>query len=210
MVNRKNNAMRKIFMSVSVLSLVACSEVSQVLFESEENVRIPANPPAVSAFKEITVDYAHIAAEGRFPFTGGAAIDIDGDGRMEIFVSGSKYQSNALLRYQDSKLINITEQTGLGSDEASYGATSIDIDNDGDIDLLVAQYSGVWLYSNDGSGKFAGRKLEYDAPENAFPVSIGITDLNKNTLPDLYISYFVAPDHFVAATFNDPDHAKKM
>lgn len=198
--------MKKILLLILVV-LVAAGLYFSGLLTAEENIRNASNPPSVAAFEEVATGYSHVAHAERFPFTGGAVLDVDGDGAMEIFVSGSKGQPNALLSWRDGKLVDGAEQAGLSADEASFGATSIDMDNDGDTDLLVAQHDGVWLYSNN-NGRFSGAKLAIPQPTRSFPLNVAVTDLNRDGLPDLYVSNFVAPDLFVPATFNDPEHAK--
>ena len=200
--------MKKILIVFAVLATLLAFGLNYLgFFNKEENVREAENAPDVEQFEEVKIDFKHMANKDRLPFLGGAVIDIDGDGSMEVFISGSKDQSNGLFKFESGELIDISEQAGLTSVEAIYGAAAIDFENDGDTDLLLAQYSGVWLYTNN-NGQFSGEKLKLNLPENAFPMTIAMTDLNKDGLVDLYISNFVAPSHFVVATFTDPDHAK--
>lgn len=192
---------------VALVALGAYGANKLGVFGVEENIRKVKNAPIIQAFEEIDLDFTHVAHKERFPFTGGTVLDIDGNGTMEIFLSGSKGQPNGIFAYRDGKLVNITEQTGLTTDEAAFGATSFDMDNDGDTDLIIAQQNGVWIYSNNG-GRFSGKKVNMKAPAESFPVNVAIADINKDGEPDLYVSNFVVPSKFVAATFNDPDHAK--
>ncbi len=200
--------MKKVIIGLVCLIILAGSGFYYFFFlKEEENVRAASNPPSVQPFKEMTMNFTHEPAEGRFPFTGGAAIDIDGDGIMEIFVSGSRGQGGVILAYRDGKMIDITSETGLSIDEAAFGAVSIDIENDGDTDLVIAQQDGAWVYVND-NGKFTGTRIDADYPANSFSTAISLADLNGDDLPDLYVTNFVDGANFVTATFNDPDHAK--
>ena len=193
--------------SVAVVALGVYGANKLGILGGEENIRKAKDAPVVQAFEEINLNFTHTAHKERFPFTGGTVLDIDGDGAMEIFLSGSKGQPNGVFSYQNGDLVNITEKTGLTADEAAFGATSFDMDNDGDTDLVIAQQDGVWIYTND-RGKFSSNKVAMKAPENSFPVNVAIADINKDGNPDLYVSNFVVPSQFVASTFNDPDHAK--
>ncbi len=47
---------------------------------------------------------------------------------------------------RNGRLVNIENGTGLSSDTATYGVTAIDMDADGDTDLIVARNDGVYLY----------------------------------------------------------------
>ncbi|MEH6577796.1 MAG: VCBS repeat-containing protein [Amphritea sp.] len=202
--------MKKVLLGVFaiVVAVAAYMLYSLGLFTQEENVREAKNAPAVKPFKKAALDFTHRAKGANFPFIGAAIIDIDGDGIMEAFVSGTQDQANSLFRYQNGTLVDVAPQADLNGIEASYGATSIDIDNDGDVDLLVAQASGVWLYTNS-DGVFSGKNLNVQLPSDTVPLAITTADLNHDGFPELYISNFVAPSKFVASTFNSVEHAKK-
>ncbi|WP_372366721.1 FG-GAP repeat domain-containing protein [Candidatus Uabimicrobium sp. HlEnr_7] len=177
----------------------------------EENIRYPQTFPTVSSFSEISVNYKHIWDKNSksHAFTGAAVIDINNDGKMEIFIAGGENQDDALLSYQDKELRNIIEKTGLSNKKnATYGATSFDMDNDGDVDLLIARNNGIWLCQNN-NGFFTSNVLDISLPQKTIPVNIAVTDLNKDNFPDIYVSTFVSASAFVAATFNKPQHAKK-
>jgi len=177
------------------------------VFAEGENIRNASNPPVVQSFEEIELGFTHVAHKERFPFLGGTVLDIDNNGTMEIFISGSKGQSNGVFSYENGKLVNITQRTGLSNDVATFGATSFDMDNDGDTDLVLSQHDGVWIYTNN-DGKFSGQKIKLNAPENSFPLNVAITDLDNDGRADLYVSNFVVASNFTASTFNKPEHAK--
>jgi len=158
-------------------------------------------------FKPIPVDFSHEWDHATHPFTGAAVIDIDGDGKFEIFVGGGEGQSDVLLSYHDGRLVNIENGMGLSSKTATYGATAIDMDADGDTDLVVARNDGVYLYLND-SGRFREKRIPVDLPPNSVPFSAAVSDIDHDGDGDLYISVFVDFPSFRSATFNDPIHAK--
>lgn len=85
---------------------------------------------------------------------------------MEIFVSGDDGQRDALLTYKNQRLINIAQDKGLTNETATYGATAIDLDNDGDIDLIVACDDGVFIYVNQ-EGKIKSRCCYLDVYESS-------------------------------------------
>ncbi|NOS77747.1 MAG: CRTAC1 family protein [Nitrospira sp.] len=174
--------------------LSGCASRSASLAEPEPLTQIPA-------------DFTHVWKKGTHPFTGAAVIDIDGDGRFEIFVGGGEGQRDALLSYRDGRLVNIERGTGLSNMSATYGSTAIDMDADGDTDLLVAREDGVYLYLNDG-GRFQERRIPVNLPVDSVPFSVAVADIDHDGDGDLYISVFVNAKTFRSATFNDPMHAK--
>ncbi|MGD9852865.1 MAG: CRTAC1 family protein [Nitrospirales bacterium] len=174
---------------------------------THEKLTHSANPMAVQPFQEITVDFVHHWDDNRHPFSGAAVIDVDQDGTMEIFVGGGEGQEDALFTYRDGKLVNVIHGSGLSSTTATYGATSIDMDHDGDTDLLIAREDGISLYLND-HGTFTQRKIPLHLEPDAVPLTIAVSDINHDGHGDLYVSVFVNKKTFRSATFNDPSHAK--
>ncbi len=92
--------------------------------------------------------------------TGVAIGDYDGDGRPDIFVV-SKTESCRLFRnLGDFKFEDVTEKAGVGDkgDDAliwKQGATFVDIDNNGLLDIYVCRFNAPnLLYTNQGDGTF--------------------------------------------------------
>jgi len=158
-------------------------------------------------FKPVPAGFVHSWNHLTHPFTGAAAIDIDGDGKFEVFIGGGQGQRDVLLSYRDGRLVDIEKGTGLSNDAATYGSTAIDMDADGDTDLLVARNDGVYLYLNDG-GRFRENRIAVDLPDHSVPLCVTVSDIDHDGDGDLYIGVFVDYPSFRSATFNDPGHAK--
>ena len=104
--------------------------------------------------------------------------DCDGDGTLELFITHLVAETNILYRKSgEKKYSDATEGSGLGGpslDLTGFGTSFADIENDGDLDLLVvngrimrrgphgaARLSAHWLpyaeenqlYFNDGTGQ---------------------------------------------------------
>jgi enediyne biosynthesis protein E4 len=142
------------------------------------------------------------------PLVGAAAIDHNGDGRDAIFLGGSTGQPDALIVWKDGKLVDIAAQVGIGDEAPTYGALSLDIDADGDTDLLTAGGSGIVLWRN-GAGRFTREALDVEIPSDSVPMALTAADYDRDGDPDLYVSMFVAPQAFRSPVFNDPEHAKR-
>ncbi len=185
----------------SLLTVAACIPTFETPKTTQQSI-------SVQAFEEIATPFIHVWREPSHPFTGAAVIDVDGDGRMEVFVGGGRGQDDMLLAYRDGALVDTIKGRGLSSPTpATYGAASSDLDGDGDVDLAVVRDDGLTLYLNDG-GSFLSRPVPITLAADAVPVSVAVADVDENGTPDLYLSVFVKFSAFRSATFNDPMHAK--
>jgi len=197
---------RKVVTAFAMLLVVAAAYV--VLVPGEPD-RPPPEGIAKPKFRAIEVPFTHTwAKETSHPLLASAAIDIDGDGRDEVFLGGSDGQPDALLAWKEGKLVDVAGEAGLSDDRATYGALSLDVDGDGDVDLLTAGHAGLVLWRN-GGGRFARETLDVAIPADSVPMALTAADYDRDGDPDLYVSMFVAPRSFRSPVFNDPGHAKR-
>jgi hypothetical protein len=142
-----------------------------------------------------------------------AAVDFDGDGRLDLFACGYSRRDatedgvglgrpfpyhdaengtpNVLLANRgDLQFEDVTVASGLDANNTrfSYAAAWEDYDRDGDVDLYVANDFGRNnLYRNDGGGRFTDVAAEAGVEDIAAGMSVSWGDHNRDGWPDLYV-----------------------
>jgi hypothetical protein len=147
----------------------------------------------VPTFKEIVLDFDHKLDESTsLPFTASAVIDIDNDGTEELFIGGGPNQQDVIFKFVQNEFIklnnSILEKTELS--DATFGSSVIDVDSNGFSDLIISRTSGVWLYLNNGE-HFEGKKLDLPLGDDTSPLSVAISDINRDGHFDMYIAGYI-------------------
>jgi hypothetical protein len=177
-----------------------------------------AAPPGADSggkvFRDVTsargIDFVHEpGATGayRFPeiMAGGVALfDMNGDGLLDVYFTnghrglpdpeGDETARN--VAYQQTaagKFINVTKTSGLGDKGFGMGVAVGDVDNDGDLDVYVANYGPDRLYANDGTGRFTDVTSGFGLPtaSNGWSSSAGFLDFDRDGWLDLYVVRYV-------------------
>ena len=159
----------------------------------------------VPHFREVEVDFVHKAGAKNQAFVGAGLFDVDGDGLEEVFVGGGEGQQDAILKYVNGEFVNLADTWKFYSKDWSLGALTIDVDNDQDVDLLVARLDDVYFYERL-EGVFEEYPLNLQFDERAMPFDLAVADVNNDGNVDLFVSTFIRPQFFKSATFNDPSH----
>ncbi|HMP78495.1 MAG TPA: VCBS repeat-containing protein [Pirellulaceae bacterium] len=81
--------------------------------------------------------------------------DVNGDGLDDVYICQRAGLPNLLLVQQpDGTLLDVSKEAGVDWLHSSRAALFLDLDNDGDQDLVVGMDGGVVIAENDGTGKF--------------------------------------------------------
>ena len=128
------------------------------------------------------------------PFMASAVIDIDGDGTEELFFGGSRSQEDVFFAYQNDQFVSLAV-AGIekAQGEATHGASVLDVDKDGDDDLVVARSDGMWLHLND-QGTFSSTKLDAVMPDGTTALGVGLADINRDGHFDMFIGGYISKD----------------
>lgn len=115
--------------------------------------------------------------------------DLDGDGLPEILLPGG----NLLLRNHGGSFSSET-LASIPPNRVS-AAVCADLNRDGKPDLLLACAEGLFVFENDGTGRFAKPpRLAWAAPTLLkHPQSITVGDVNKDGFLDLWLTQYKVP-----------------
>ncbi len=138
-----------------------------------------------------------------------AAGDINGDGKLDAWVTQYKgpydagqmptpyydandgYPSYLLIGDGTGSFTDQTVGSGLASKRfrRTYSASFVDLDDDHDLDLIVvSDFAGVDLYTNDGKGKFTDVSESWLQARNNFGMSHIFDDFNGDGRLDFYVT----------------------
>jgi hypothetical protein len=164
-----------------------------------------------SAHFEDVTDRSGLGGKG---LVGGpaTAFDFDKDGLLDLYIGYfgdylkgelptlSRRNANALpdrlfrnkgnFRFED-----VTAGSGVDNPGWAQSIGHLDFDGDGREDLICGNDFGVnaW-YRNLGDGKFEDVSTRLGTDKPSYTMSVGITDLNRDGHPDVYISNIVTMD----------------
>ncbi|MEZ5203817.1 MAG: CRTAC1 family protein, partial [Acidimicrobiales bacterium] len=151
----------------------------------------------VTASSGVDVDTV-IAFQPRFA-------DVDGDGWEDLLMTGDVCTSRLFRNVDGKRFEDVTEESGLGTDENGMGSVVEDIDGDGNIDWFVTAIrvpteddscpvqaptfacSGNRLYLGDGKGSFTDATDEYGVRDGSWGWGATGEDLDDDGHRDLFM-----------------------
>lgn len=160
--------------------------------------------PAPTLFRDIAadvgLDVVHVvdfSGDYRLPEimgSGAAVFDADGDGHADVYVvnagrtKGDGAPNRLFLRRGD----HYVEAKDSGLEDRGYGmgACVADVDNDGDVDVFVANWGRDALYLNGGGGRFAPARRSGITAE-LWSTSCAFLDYDVDGLLDLWVCAYV-------------------
>jgi hypothetical protein len=169
-----------------------------VLYLGDAEGRFPDEPKLTPRFEQ--------------PLRGPSSLavgDVDGDGDLDVWLAQYKipylggqmptpyydandgYPSYLLLNDGQGNFSFGTAAAGLEAKRfrRTYASTFVDLDDDGDLDLLVvSDFSGVDLYHNDGRGHFSDANDTLRADRHLFGMSAALADYNLDGRLDFFVA----------------------
>jgi len=187
--------MKKVLIIIpAILLLLIVAVVIRMKMDARDPYpEITTGDVEVPTFKEVEFPFIHKHNKDEsLPFTASAVIDIDNDGTEEVFIGGGYNQQDGLFAFKGGKFIDISSDRGLTKQDkdTTFGSVVIDVNKDGASDLIVSRDSGVYLYTNNG-GKFTGQSLNIPMNEKTAPLSVAVSDINRDGYFDMFISGYI-------------------
>lgn len=129
---------------------------------------------------------------------GGIAVgDVDGNGLPDLFFASGPSRNRLYLQLSPWKFVergiqaNVAggEGTSSSSQPWSTGATLLDIDNDGDLDIYVCNYDAAnRLHINRGDGTFDERATDYGLDIVDASLIASVADYDRDGDVDIYLA----------------------
>jgi enediyne biosynthesis protein E4 len=137
---------------------------------------------------------------------GGAALfDAEGDGDLDLWLTngstlerlrkGEPGAGNTLwLNDGRGKFTDATARAGVGGSIWGNGVAVGDVDNDGDIDVFVAEFGPDRLYLNDGKGRFREVGAAAGLADPRWSSSATFVDFDRDGRLDLFVANYLRFD----------------
>src|SRR6266852_4299141 len=179
---------------VSLLLLPACRpETEHPLFQ-----QLTPDRTGVTFANTITTDDSLNVQTDAYVYNGaGVAIgDINNDGLPDIFLTGNMVSSRLYLNKGNMRFEDITESAGVKTSCWATGATMVDINNDGYLDIYVSCSGPEWskgkdranlLFINNGNGTFTEAAAQYGIADTGFTTHAVFFDYNGDGCLDLFL-----------------------
>ena len=121
---------------------------------------------------------------------GVAVSDVNGDGLEDVYVCEAGGLPNRLyLQQADGTVVDYSKESGTDWKESTNSALLVDLDNDGDQDLVLCSVAGVIFAENDGKAHF---QIRHGIPNTREATSICAADIDNDRDLDIYVCMYGA------------------
>ena len=161
---------------------------------------LPIEPPI--RFTDVTdtagIRFTHTngaAGEFHLPETlgaGGAFLDYDSDGYLDLYLVNSAAPSVLFRNKGDGTFTDVTSSAKVGNQgRYGHGVACGDYDNDGYVDIYVTNFGPNRLYHNNGDGTFTDVTAQADVGDPRWSSSATFFDYDSDGYLDLYVVNYV-------------------
>jgi hypothetical protein len=163
--------------------------VFKLLSASETGIDFANNIPVSDSLNVQTDVYIYNGA-------GVAVGDIDNDGLPDIFFSGNVVSSRLYRNKGGMRFEDITRTAGVSTNRWATGATMVDINGDGFLDIYVSVSGPAWskgeqranlLFVNNGNRTFTEEAARYGIADTGFTTHGVFLDYDRDGCLDLFL-----------------------
>src|SRR2546430_1127453 len=189
-------SLRSLATLVPIVALMSCGRQSAggpPLFR----LLSPAQPGVTFANTITTNDSLNVQTDEYVYNGAGVGIgDIDNDALPDIFLAGNMVSSRLYLNKGDMRFEDITRSAGVTTQRWATGATMVDINNDGYLDIYVSVSGPPWskpeeranlLFINNGDHTFTEAAAKYGIADTGFTTHAVFVDYNGDGYLDLFL-----------------------
>lgn len=127
--------------------------------------------------------------------SGGAVLDIDGDGRLDLYLiqnGGPQGATNRLYHQQsDGRFVDVSAGSGLDVAGWGMGVAVADVNHDGRPDVLLTEYGATRLFLNRGQGQFHEITREAGIDNPLWGTSAAFFDYDRDGWLDLIVTNYL-------------------
>jgi hypothetical protein len=179
---------------VALLLAAACDRSRErALFES-----LPPARTGISFENTITTsDSVNIQTDLYIYNGAGVAVgDIDNDGLLDLYFTGNMVSSRLYLNKGGMRFEDITESAGVGTSRWATGASMVDIDNDGHLDIHVSVSGPEWsrpddrrnlFFINNGNRTFTESAERFALADTGFTIHAAFVDYDRDGCLDVFL-----------------------
>ncbi|MEO8577802.1 MAG: VCBS repeat-containing protein [Gemmatimonadales bacterium] len=186
---------RRSALSISLLCLAGCADggSDRALFKL-----LSPDDTGVKFANTITTNDSLNVQNDVYVYNGaGVAVgDIDNDGLADIFFSGNMVSSRLYLNKGKMKFDDITQRAGVTTKRWATGASMVDINDDGYLDIYVSVSGPVWskteeranlLFINNRNRTFTEAAAQYGVADAGFSTHAVFLDYDRDGCLDLFL-----------------------
>ena len=194
--------MNKFYIALAALFLLSACNEDKKEKEADEQVsylfkKVSTETSGINFSNIVSEDAQHSIINYIYYYNGGglASGDINNDGLSDVFFVSNTGNNKLYLNKGNLKFEDVSEKANIkGNASWQTGASMVDINNDGYMDIYVCAVSGLLdfeghneLYINNGDGTFTEKAKDYGLDFKGYSTQAYFFDYDKDDDLDVYI-----------------------
>ena len=191
-MRKKISFLKKISPVFLLLALISCKK-SNTLFQE-----VAASKSGIEFVNQLTYSDSLTVLDFEYMFNGAgvAVIDINNDGLQDVFFTGNMVSAKLYLNKGNLKFEDITEKAGISTEGWCYGASVVDINQDGYMDIYVCKSGNKFtppserknlFFINNGNNTFTESASKMGLDDDGYDVQAAFFDYDKDGDLDMYL-----------------------